>query len=90
MTMPVSMQDNVPELQDFAPFEKMRGEYDSTGIYTSGHLMEFIRPSLPRDILTCAEIQRAPDGKRIQASGWPIARQHPQRARRRRIHHTRG
>lgn len=75
--MPASMQDSVPELTDFTPFEKMRGEYETLGIYPRGHLMQFIRPNLARNVLSCAAAERAPEGKRVRAAGWPIARQHP-------------
>ena len=77
IAMPASMQDSAPELADFTAFQKMRGEYESMGIYPSGHLMEFIRPNLPRDALTCAAAERAPEGKSIRVAGWPITRQHP-------------
>ena len=75
--LPASMQDNVPELTDFTPFEKMRGEYEAMDLYPNGHIMEFMRPKLPRDVLTCAAAERAPEGKAVKAAGWPIARQHP-------------
>ena len=77
MPMPASMQDSVPELTDFTPFEKMRGEYEAMGLYPNGHIMEFMRPKLPRDVLTCAAAERAPEGKAVKAAGWSIARQHP-------------
>ena len=77
IAMPASMQDSVPELTDFTPFEKMRGEYEAMGLYPNGHIMEFMRPKLPRDVLTCTAAERAPEGKAVKAAGWPIARQHP-------------
>ena len=75
--MPASMQDSVPELTDFTPFEKMRGEYETLGIYPRGHLMQFIRPNLARNVLSCAATETAPEGKRVRAACWPIAHQHP-------------
>lgn len=38
MAMPASMQDSIPELADFTPFEKMRGEYEAMSVYPRGHL----------------------------------------------------
>ena len=76
MAMPASIQNSAPELADFAPFEKMRGEYESMAIYPNGHLMEFIRPNLPRNILACAAAEAAPDDKTVRVAGGPIARQH--------------
>ena len=77
MAMHASMQNSAPEITDFTPFEKMRGEYESMGIYPKGHLMEFARPNLPGDVLTCAAAESAPAGKRVRGAGWPISRQHP-------------
>ena len=77
MAMPASMQDSVPELADFTSFEKMRGEYESMGVYPRGHLMKFIRPNLERNVLSCAAAETATEGCRNRVAGWPIARQHP-------------
>ena len=67
--MPTSIQDSVPELTDFTPFEKMCSEYESMRIYPSGHIVEFVGPKLPRNILTCAAAERAPEGKAVRVEG---------------------
>ena len=66
-----------PELADFTPWERMAGEYQVMGIFPGGHLMEFIRPTLPEDVLTAAAVESAPEGQAVQVAGWPVARQHP-------------
>ena len=38
---------DVPALVDWTDAEKMRGEYRALGIYPRGHLMAFVRPTLP-------------------------------------------
>ena len=76
MSMPASIQASAPELLDFTPFEKMRGEYETIRIYPRGHLMEFARQIRPRDVVTCAAAESAPEGKHIRKASWPIARQH--------------
>ena len=68
--MPASMQDSVPELADLTPSEKTRGEYESMGIYPRGYLMQFIRPNLSRDVLSCATTESVPDSSRIRVAGW--------------------
>ena len=73
MAMPASMRNSAPELADFTAFEKMRGEYEAIGIYPRGHLMEFIRPNLPCDVLTCAAADPALAGKAIRMAGGSIA-----------------
>ena len=66
-----------PRFDDFSDYEKMVGEYQTLGIYPSGHVMEFIRPTLDAGVLTTAQVYDCADGERIRVAGWPIARQHP-------------
>ena len=77
VALPVSMEDGVPRLADFTPYEKMVGEYRVMGIYTRGHLMEFVRPSLGPNVLPAADVERLQDGEMVRVAGWPVARQHP-------------
>ena len=67
----------VPALADWSADEKMAGEYRALGLYPRGHLMAFVRPALPPDVLPAAAVEQAPDGQRLRVAGWPIARQHP-------------
>ena len=62
--LPASMDASVPPLADFTDAEKMAAEYAVMGIYPRGHLMQFVRPTLAPDVLTCAEVD----------SGWTTAR----------------
>ncbi len=66
-----------PRFEDFSDYEKMVGEYRALGIYSSVHVMEFIRPMLDADVMTTAEVYDARHGQRIHVAGWPITRQHP-------------
>ncbi len=74
---PVSVAEAPPRFDDFSDYEKMVGEYKTLGIYPSGHVMEFIRPTLDDGVLTTAEVYDCEDGAWIRVAGWPIARQHP-------------
>ena len=47
------------------------------GIYPQGHLMEFVRPDLARDVLPTTAVYRLQEGEEALVAGWPIARQHP-------------
>ena len=76
-TLPLSMEDSIPNLADFSEAERMAGEYRTMGIYPRGHLMQFVRPGLPSGVMTCAEVERLGDGDFAVVAGWPIARQHP-------------
>ena len=39
--------------------------------------MQFVRPNLPSEVMTCAEVERLGDEDFAVVAGWPIARQHP-------------
>ena len=73
----LSMEDSVPELDDFTDREKMAGEYRVMGIYPRGHLMEFVRPGLGSNVLPAAKVEKLGDGDEVTVAGWPVARQHP-------------
>ena len=75
--LPASMDASVPPLTDFTDAEKMAAEYAVMGIYPRGHLMQFVRPTLAPEVLTCAEVDRLDDGAPVLVAGWPVARQHP-------------
>ena len=75
--LPASMDASVPHLTDFTDAQKMAAEYAVMGIYPRGHLMQFVRPTLAPEVLTCAEVERLDDGAPVLVAGWPVARQHP-------------
>ena len=77
MALSLSMEDGVPELEDFTDRDKMTGEYQVMGIYPRGHLMEFVRPYLSDDVLTADAVDAFDDGDEVRVAGWPVARQHP-------------
>ncbi|MCY3505058.1 MAG: DNA polymerase III subunit alpha [Chloroflexi bacterium] len=74
---PTTGAAGVPALVDFSEYERMVGEYRTLGVYPRGHLMEFVRPSLPPGVTPCADVEGLPDGTALRVAGWPIARQHP-------------
>ncbi len=75
--MSISSGINIPDLADFTPREKMAGEYAVMGIYPRGHVMEFVRPTLPTNVLPARDIDTLPEGEKVMVAGWPVARQHP-------------
>ena len=74
---PMPDDGSTPPLADFSDEEKMMGEYRAMGMYPRGHVMQFVRPSLPRHVLPTAEVEWAADDAPVQVAGWPVARQHP-------------
>ncbi len=74
---PVIGPEPPPRFDDLSDYDKMVGEYQVLDIYPRGHVMEFIRPTLDREVRTTADTYHAEDGERIRVAGWVIARQHP-------------
>ena len=75
--LPASMEGSIPPLADLTAYERMAGEYLTMGIYPRGHLMEFVRPTLPPHVLPAAAADGLADGEEVMVAGWPVARQHP-------------
>ena len=75
--LPLLLEGEAPEMEDFTAYEKMAGEYEVMGIYPQGHLMEFVRPDLGRDVLPTTGVYGLEEGAEALVAGWPIARQHP-------------
>lgn len=77
MALPLSMDDDIPSLTDLGDYDRMLSEYSTMGIYPRGHLMQFIRPRLSRNVFPTASIEKLNEGDRVVVAGWPVARQHP-------------
>ena len=75
--LPLLLEGGAPDLPDFTDYEKMAGEYEVMGTYPKGHLMEFVRPGLGRDVLPTTAVYALEEGDQALVAGWPIARQHP-------------
>ena len=75
--MPLFAGGDPAGLADFSPWERMAAEYEVMGLFPSGHLMEFVRPSLGNGVLRSTEVESAVEGEIVMVAGWPIARQHP-------------
>jgi error-prone DNA polymerase len=71
------MDQDVPALEDFTPYQKMLAEYREMGLYPRGHLLEFLRPELGDGVLPLAVAEQAAEGEVVTVAGWPMARQHP-------------
>ena len=63
--MPVSSgAASIPDLPTSPTKRKMAGEYTVMGIYPRGHVMEFVRPNLPSNVLCAADIDSLPEGEK--------------------------
>ncbi len=70
-------QRKVP-LRQMSTEERLVADYAGTGLTTGPHPMAYRRAELRADgVLSAAELQRQPDGRRVIAAGAVIARQRP-------------
>jgi error-prone DNA polymerase len=70
-----------PELRALSAWERMLADYGSTGVTLREHPLELMRPALPDDLLTSAELERGRHGSRVRTAGLVIARQRPATAK---------
>jgi len=70
-----------PELRALTAWERMLADYGSTGVTLREHPLELMRPDLPGDLRTSAQLERHPDGRRVRVAGLVVARQRPATAK---------
>ena len=66
-----------PELRALTAWERMLADYGSTGVTLREHPLELMRPTLPPDLRTSADLERHPHGRRVRVAGLVVARQRP-------------
>jgi len=75
--MPVE-QDMVA-LPEQPEWDRMMAEYQTMGVYPSGHIMAMLRPSLPANLTPSDHLKDLPDGTNVYVAGVVIRRQRPLR-----------
>src|SRR4051812_9053200 len=66
-----------PELRALSAWERMLADYGSTGVPLREHPLELMRPSLGRNVLSSAGLERVGDGAHARVAGLVVARQRP-------------
>lgn len=67
-----------PQIDDFSPYQKFLYEYSILGLTAGGHLIGYLRPQLKkRGILTRAQLESYPSGKKVQVAGLAIRPHRP-------------
>src|SRR4051794_31606673 len=66
-----------PELRALSAWERMLADYGSTGVTLREHPLELMRPSLGRNVLSSAGLERVGDGAHARVAGLVVARQRP-------------
>lgn len=77
LVLPISMDDSLPELEDFTDYQKMIMEYEIMHIHPKSHLMAYLRSALSSKVITAQKVYDAGERDEVTVAGWPIARQHP-------------
>ena len=70
-----------PELRALSAWERMLADYGSTGVTLREHPLELMRPGLPGDLRTSAQLESHPHGRRVRVAGLVVARQRPATAK---------
>ena len=70
-----------PELRALSAWERMLADYGSTGVTLREHPLELMRPGLPDDLRSSAELELGQHGRRVRVAGLVIARQRPATAK---------
>ncbi len=70
-----------PELRALSAWERMLADYGSTGVTLREHPLQLMRPGLPADLRTSAQLEQDGDGRRVRVAGLVVARQRPATAK---------
>ncbi len=69
-----------PALPELEPWQRLTADYRSTGMTLDEHPMSLLRGDLDGTV-TSRELERIPDGSRIELAGMVVARQRPATAK---------
>ena len=70
-----------PPLREMTPWERLLADYGSTKVTLREHPMELMRPDLPEEVLSSADLQKVRHGTRVRVAGLVVARQRPATAK---------
>src|SRR5438270_1686375 len=70
-----------PPSREVTPWERLLADYGSTKVTLREHPMELMRPDLPEEVLSSADLQKVRHGTRVRVAGLVVARQRPATAK---------
>jgi len=73
--------DEVPDLPEMTPWERMVADYGSTHVTLREHPLELMRPDLGEEVLSSRALERVRSGSRVRVAGLVVARQRPATAK---------
>jgi error-prone DNA polymerase len=77
LALPLGPASEIPELPEQTEWERMLADYRLTSLSVGVHPLELLRPHLPGEVRSSAELQEQPHGARVSLAGLAVARQRP-------------
>jgi error-prone DNA polymerase len=77
LALPLEPTTEIPELPEQTPWERMLGDYRTTGLSVGVHPLELLRPHLPGEVALSSELPTYVHGRRVAVAGMVVARQRP-------------
>ncbi|MBA3843866.1 MAG: DNA polymerase III subunit alpha, partial [Actinobacteria bacterium] len=81
LALPLEPTAEVPALPSQTPWEQMLADYKHTSLSVGVHPLQLLRPHLPANVATSADLPETPNGSQIQVAGMAVARQRPATAK---------
>ncbi len=80
LALPLDLHD-APQLRELDTWDRLLADYGSTGVTLHEHPLELLRPGLPADAISSAELKTARHGRPVRVAGVVVARQRPATAK---------
>jgi error-prone DNA polymerase len=77
LALPLGPASEIPELPEQTEWERMLADYRLTSLSVVVPPLELLRPHLPVEVRSSADLQEQPHGARVALAGLAVARQRP-------------
>jgi error-prone DNA polymerase len=77
LALPLAPTSGIPELAEQTPWERMLADYRLTSLSVGVHPLELLRPHLPAEIASSADLETVPNRSPVAVAGLVVARQRP-------------
>ncbi|HYY76917.1 MAG TPA: error-prone DNA polymerase [Gaiellaceae bacterium] len=77
LALPLAPTSQIPELAEQTPWERMLADYRLTSLSVGVHPLELLRPHLPAEIASSADLETVPNRSPVAVAGLVVARQRP-------------
>jgi error-prone DNA polymerase len=77
LALPLGPTSEIPELPEQTSWERMLADYRTTSMSIGVHPLELLRPHLPAEVATSADLEHLEHRSRVAIAGLVVARQRP-------------